>query len=314
MNLHNDQAAFSDLITLTAAEIGLPETAVKRDYYIVMMLQKLEKSIYADKCVFKGGTSLSKCYPGSIMRFSEDIDLTYIPDDETGKKQYDRALKGIEKVMSDEAHVQKIPEERNDRNKSSFVWFDEMDKEDTKVKLEIGSSIRPDPYEARELKTYIQEYLEVHHMDDVVKEYDLVPVKINTLSIERTFLDKVMSVKRHALCGTLDKKVRHIYDVTVLYERSDIQAFLGKREELKVLLEKTKQTDSFYLEKRRVAALYNPITSYDFPSWEMYFDSTIRARYESLHEDLLYTTEKQDFDKAIEIFRKISTLFSEIGE
>ena len=46
-----------------------------------------EISEYADKCVFKGGTSLSKCYPGSIQRFSEDIDLTYIPDDATSKKQ-----------------------------------------------------------------------------------------------------------------------------------------------------------------------------------------------------------------------------------
>ncbi len=314
MNLHIDKEAFHDLTALTAAEIGIPETAVKRDYYIVMMLQKLENSAYADKCVFKGGTSLSKCYPGSIMRFSEDIDLTYIPDDETSKKQYDKALKGIEKVMSDEAFVQKIPEERNDRNKSSFVWFDEEDKENTKIKLEIGSSIRPDPYEEREVKTYIQEYLENHHMDDVVTEYDLVSVKVNALCIERTFLDKVMSVKRHAICGTLDKKVRHIYDVTVLYKRPDIQAFLGKREELKDLLEKTKQTDSFYLEKRNVSARYDPLGPYDFPSWEWHFDSSIRSRYETLHEDLLFTSEKQDFDIAIETFRKISARFSEIGE
>lgn len=34
----------------------------------------------------------------------------------------------------------------------------------------------------------------------------------------------------------------------------------------------------------------------------------------NLHEDLLYTSEKQDYDIAKEIFRKISALFSEIGE
>ena len=192
MNLHNDREAFHDLIALSAAEIGIPAAAVKRDYFIVMMLQKLADSEYADQCVFKGGTSLSKCYPGSIMRFSEDIDLTFIPSDETSKKQYDKALKNIEKIMSEGAFVEKIPEERNDRNKSSFVWFDDEDKENTKVKLEIGSSIRPDPFEARELKTYIQEYLEKHFMGEVVKEYELIPIKINTLCIERTFLDKVI--------------------------------------------------------------------------------------------------------------------------
>ena len=41
-----------------------------------LLLKNLADSEYAEKCVFKGGTSLSKCYPGSIERFSEDIDLT----------------------------------------------------------------------------------------------------------------------------------------------------------------------------------------------------------------------------------------------
>lgn len=101
MNLHNDQEAFHDLAVLASNYMGIPVAAAKRDYYIVMMLQKLTNSDYSARSVFKGGTSLSKCYPGSIMRFSEDIDLTYIPDGETSKRQYDKALKGIEKVMSE---------------------------------------------------------------------------------------------------------------------------------------------------------------------------------------------------------------------
>ncbi|MBP1638058.1 MAG: hypothetical protein H6Q18_847 [Bacteroidetes bacterium] len=31
--------------------------------------------------------------------------------------------------------------------------------------------------------------------------------------------------------------------------------------------------------------------------------ANIQSRYESLHEDLLYTSEKQDFNIAIEIFK-----------
>lgn len=151
-------------------------------------------------------------------------------------------------------------------------------------------------------------------MMDVASEYGLAPVQVNTLCIERTFLDKVMSVKRHAICGTLEKKVRHIYDVKALFDRPDIQAFLGRREELKELLQKTKDTDSFYLEKRNVSAEYNPVGTYDFPSWEKYFDDYIRSRYETLHEDLLYTDEKQDFEKALLAFRRISKLFADIGE
>ena len=74
------------------------------------------------------------------------------------------------------------------------------------MKLEIGSSVRPDPYSKRVLKTYIQEYLEKQEMEDVIAEYELKEVVINVLAIERTFLDKVMSVKRHAICGTLGIK------------------------------------------------------------------------------------------------------------
>ena len=314
MNLHEDKEAFYDLAALTAKFIGIPVTAVRRDYYIVLMLQRLAQSRFFSQVVFKGGTSLSKCYPGSIKRFSEDIDLTYIPDEKLSQKQYDRALKAIEKILAEGAFFQKIPDERNDRNKSSFLWFDEAEKEDTKIKLEIGSSVRPDPYELRILKTYVQEYLEACKRNDVILEYGLEEVRINTLCIERTFLDKVMSVKRHAICGTISNKVRHIYDVTVLFDRPDIQAFLADRAGLKELLQKTKQTDGFNLEKRNVSAEYNPVSAYDFPSWEKYFDKAVRSRYEKLYEDLLYTNEKQDFEKALQVFRCISDLFAEIGE
>lgn len=314
MRLHEDKEAFADLCTVTAEFIGIPEVAVRRDYFIVMMLQMLEGSPYAEKCVFKGGTSLSKCYPGSISRFSEDIDLTFLPDGDMGNKQRDKMLKNIEKVMSEGAFVEKIPDERSSISKSLYVWFEEEGENQARVKLEIGSSVRPDPYQNMELKSYIQDYLESKGMEDVAEEYGLVAVRINTLAIERIFLDKVMSVKRHAVCGTLEGKVRHIYDVTVLLEREDIQSFLSNGDELKELLQKTKNTDSYYLEKRNIDREYDPLGPYDFPSWEKHFDKGIRARYESLHEDLLYTDERQDFDKALKAFRIINEIFESIGE
>lgn len=66
--------------------------------------------------------------------------------------------------------------------------------------------------------------------------FELSPVEINTLNIERTFIDKIMSVKRHAICGTLDRKVRHIYDVVRLFQMPEIQSFLAETEELKRLV------------------------------------------------------------------------------
>ncbi|MHB8962812.1 MAG: nucleotidyl transferase AbiEii/AbiGii toxin family protein [Saccharofermentanales bacterium] len=76
MNLHNDKENFENLISVTSEYIGIPADAIRRDYFIVKLLQNLQNSEFCNCCVFKGGTSLSKCYPNSINRFSEDIDLT----------------------------------------------------------------------------------------------------------------------------------------------------------------------------------------------------------------------------------------------
>ena len=314
MLLHEHPTDFKDLQELTADYIGIPAVAVERDYYIVMMLEKLAQSPYADSCVFKGGTSLSKCYPGSIERFSEDIDLTFLPQEEMGNKQYDRRLKQIEKAMTSGFRLEKITGERNDRNKSSYVWFNDKNGTNGRIKLEIGSSIRPDPYRPMPVKTYVQEFLEAKGMLQEVEEFGLSQVIVNTLAIERTFLDKVMSVKRHAICGSLTEKIRHVYDVTMLFPREDIQGFLKDKVELKRLMEITKQTDSFYLEKRNTSAEYTPLGAYDFPMWREKFNAAAQERYEKLHETLLYTDQKQDFNLALSTFEKLNRIFDSIGE
>ena len=48
--------------------------AVEKDLWVTIILQMVFALPFADKLVFKGGTSLSKVF-GMIERFSEDIDL-----------------------------------------------------------------------------------------------------------------------------------------------------------------------------------------------------------------------------------------------
>lgn len=122
-----------------------------------------------------------------------------------------------------------------------------------------------------------------------------------------------MAVKRHAICGNLENKVRHIYDVTRLFERDDIQSFLHESEKLKELLI-TKVTDSFYLEKRNISKEYNPAGKYNFDLWKKCFNDPIKKRYENLHKDLLYTDKKQNFDDALKTFEEINRIFTAIGE
>ncbi len=310
MKLHEYQEEFKTLISIVASKLHIPESAVERDYYIVFLLKKLENSDYANKCVFKGGTSLSKCYPGSIERFSEDIDLTFLGMD-LSDNICDKNIKRIEKIMTHGAQTNKIPEERSPRSKSMYVWFEN---EDNKIKLEIGSSVRPDPYSKKTFKSYIHDFLEELGEEEDIKKYELTSVTLNVLNIERTFIDKIMSVKRHAICGSLDKKVRHIYDVVRLFKLLNIQDFLLNKSELKRLIQVTKETDSYYLEKREIPKEYNPKRAYDFNSWREQFTSEIRSRYETLHKDLLYTDEQQDFNDALNTFDALNQIFLEIGE
>ena len=50
---------------------------VEKDYWISWALRAIFKSEIGKDVVFKGGTSLSKCY-SMIERFSEDVDLVVL--------------------------------------------------------------------------------------------------------------------------------------------------------------------------------------------------------------------------------------------
>ena len=78
MYLHNDKDLFTEVITEVIteanAQTGIAESIIEKDYYVTMILKLLAKS--NPDIVFKGGTSLSKCFH-LINRFSEDIDITF---------------------------------------------------------------------------------------------------------------------------------------------------------------------------------------------------------------------------------------------
>ena len=94
----------------------------------------------------------------------------------------------------------------------------------------------------------------------------------------------------------------------------EIQTFLDNKEELKRIVALTKDTDSYYLEKRDVSKKYNPKGEYDFDSWRRYFDQQVCSIYENLHKELLYTNQPQDFDKALNTFNRMNKILQEIDE
>ena len=59
--------------------MGLPAHSIEKDWWVTMVLKALFETSCADYLVFKGGTSLSKCW-NLIERFSEDIDVAISRD------------------------------------------------------------------------------------------------------------------------------------------------------------------------------------------------------------------------------------------
>lgn len=308
MNLY-DEDFFETLVVKTSESYHIPQDAVKKDFFITSLLRNLQESEFAEYCAFKGGTSLSKCYPDSIKRFSEDIDLTFMADEEDGDKDINKKLKKLEAEIIKQNSYKIIPESRSNRNKASYVYSPFG----VSVKLEIGSKVRPEPISKKSFKSYIHEYLE-NSNQQMVSNYDLKEVSILVLDITRTFTDKLFSIKRHAYKGDLAEKARHIYDVVKLFELNEIKDFLNNKEEFKQIVKLTKESDKYYLNNKNEHIKYNPCDSYDFEKWKDKLCGEIRVVYENLHKQLLYTDEKQDFDYAIVIMEEIGRIFKEIGE
>ena len=58
-----------------SARSGISSKSIEKDWWVTLVLEAVFNTQYAEHILFKGGTSLSKCYH-LIQRFSEDIDLS----------------------------------------------------------------------------------------------------------------------------------------------------------------------------------------------------------------------------------------------
>lgn len=106
MNLHKNLKEFEDAITYAANDLNTSAAIIEKDYYVTLFLKNLAKKV--PNLLFKGGTSLSKCYK-LINRFSEDIDLTL--DSSVQSKKIKKQLKNNIIEVCQELNFKLINEE-----------------------------------------------------------------------------------------------------------------------------------------------------------------------------------------------------------
>lgn len=91
-----DDEGKKTFITQAALRAGLPVVVVEKDLWVTAILQIVFQLSFADRLLFKGGSSLSKVW-NLIERMSEDIDLAY--DDHFGIFEGDEpTIKQIKKL------------------------------------------------------------------------------------------------------------------------------------------------------------------------------------------------------------------------
>lgn len=215
INLHSDREAFNDIIPAVSNEFGIEPAIVEKDYFVSLLLKKVNKN-YPD-IIFKGGTSLSKCYK-IINRFSEDIDIGINADKATEgmRKNLKTAIK---KSIADSGL--KLVNEHEIMTRTYFNKYQIEYPKDTDdimsvtpyLFIETAVFMKPFPYEIQEADTYIYRFLKQKNLEHLIIKYSLEPFKIKVQTLTRTFIDKIFASGDYYLTGNKDRTSRHLYDL-----------------------------------------------------------------------------------------------------
>ncbi|MEI6791299.1 MAG: nucleotidyl transferase AbiEii/AbiGii toxin family protein [Myxococcaceae bacterium] len=97
--------------------------------------------------------------------------------------------------------------------------------------LEINFFVEPVPYTCMPIQSLIAEYFIRVGIFDPIMEYELKPFKLLVLDYRKTFIEKILSLAYAGLKDGSDSmvetrlRVRHFYDLTVLFRQADVKEF-----------------------------------------------------------------------------------------
>ncbi len=231
MNLHHDHEAFSELIIAASNELHIPPGIIEKDYYVTLALRELVSRVKG--MVFKGGTSLTKCYQ-ILDRFSEDIDISYAASEgvpgESRKRQLKKAV--VSSIESMGFSVANLEETRSRRSYNCYrasysSIYSPLLELKPELVIETYIALLPFPTVNRMADNYIYRFLKMTEQEDLGEEFDLMPFEITTQAIERTLIDKVFAICDYYLSDKVDRHSRHLYDIYKIMEYTKPDASLS---------------------------------------------------------------------------------------
>lgn len=222
MYLHNSKDTFKEIIIQARAEYGYEPEITEKDYYVSMFLKEITESDI--NFVFKGGTSLSKCYH-VINRFSEDIDLTVLKrPSRTQKKNIKQTIMDCASRIGLTLTNENMTHSGRDFNRYELEYQSIFD--DNKIQpiiyVEVSVAIEPFPIDTQNVGSYVEKVLRNHDLKNIIEQYELQDFAINVQDIRRTAIDKVFALCDYFMQGKNKRYSRHIYDLYQIDSLIDI--------------------------------------------------------------------------------------------
>lgn len=215
--LHENKTLFSQAISLVFEKTGIQPAITEKDYYVTMLLELLSKKL--PHLVFKGGTSLSKCFK-VINRFSEDIDLAMDSSLSQGQR------KKVKIAISETCNELRLSilnpgniRSRRDYNRYE-IGYSSIIQNDNDVSsvviIETSYITTSFPIVELAVHSYIGDALsEVAYAS--INSLSLMPFTMKVQKLDRTFIDKIFAICDYYLQGKSDRHSRHLYDIYKLF-------------------------------------------------------------------------------------------------
>lgn len=247
MRLHENKELFQDAIIATSQQKNIPEIFIEKDYWVTFALYQIFKNDTGLETIFKGGTALQKCF-GLIDRFSEDIDLVVLRNENETGNQLKNKIKNISKCVSKllpEVNIQGITNKKGKIRKTAHAYERVFKGNFGQVRdiiiIESTWLGNFEPYSKSKINTFIYEMMLMSKQQNLIDEYILNPFEVFVLNPERTLCEKIMSLVRFSQSNNpipnLKNKIRHLYDIHLLLKNDAIKKFFDSNEFDKMILQ-----------------------------------------------------------------------------
>lgn len=315
----------------TSSRVHLPVVAIEKDFWVTEILNMLFSLPYANKMVFKGGTSLSKIW-GIIRRFSEDIDIAICRsmfglEGDATKKQLkklrksssvfvrDTLSKDLEsavKVSGLDKFLEVIPDPDGEGDstypepRKIHIYYQSLFEKTPgsylrdEIQLEVGARSLFEPTTCARINSFVgQQFPDLSRAD--------VDVDIVAAVASKTFLEKAFLL--HELfttdgCRNANRKSRHLYDLHRLLE-------VG-------IAEKAIPDDALWETIRHHREIFTSVRDVDYtpdvrkricliPPQNVI--NTWKNDYDTMVANMIYDDIKPTFDNIINSVHKIEQMF-----